>query len=51
VQNFYLENIWLKIETKASAQKAKALLAEAVHHIRQLPAYKLLQVVVDVDPM
>jgi len=51
VQNYYLENILLKIEKQASPQKAKLLLAEAVNNIRQLPAYKSLQVVADVDPM
>ena len=51
VQTYYLENILLKIEKQASAQKAKTLLAEAIHNIRQLPAYKSLQVVADVDPM
>ena len=51
IQTYYLENILLKIEKQASAQKAKTLLAEAIHNIRQLPAYKSLQVVADVDPM
>jgi primosomal protein N' (replication factor Y) len=51
VQTYFLENILLKIEKQASAQKAKTLLAEAIHNIRQLPAYKSLQVVADVDPM
>jgi primosomal protein N' (replication factor Y) len=51
VQNYYLENIWLKIEKQASAQKAKELLAEAISNIRQLPDYKSLQVVADVDPV
>ena len=51
LQNYYLENIWLKIEKKASAQKAKDLIAEAINKIRQLPSYKSLQVVADVDPM
>ena len=51
VQTYYLENILLKIEKQASAQKAKTLLAEAIGNIRQLPAYKSLQVVADVDPV
>jgi len=51
VQNYYLENILLKIEKQASAQKAKTLLAEAIGNIRQLPAYKSLLVVADVDPV
>ena len=51
VQNYYLENIWLKIEKQASAQKAKTLLAEAINNLRILPAYKSLSVVADVDPM
>jgi primosomal protein N' (replication factor Y) len=51
VQNYYLENLWLKIEKQASAQKAKSLLAGAINNIRQLTAYKSLQVVADVDPM
>ena len=50
VQNYYLENILIKIEKQASAQKAKILLAEAIQNLRQLPAYKSLQVVADVDP-
>ena len=51
VQNYYLENIWLKIEKQASAQKAKTLLAEAISNLRILPAYKSLRVVADVDPV
>ena len=51
LQNYYLENIWLKIEKKASAQKAKELLAQAINNVKQLPAYKSLLVVADVDPM
>jgi primosomal protein N' (replication factor Y) len=51
VQNYYLENILLKIEKQASVQKAKNLLAEAVNNIRQLPAYRSLWIVADVDPM
>jgi len=51
VQNYYLENILLKIEKQASAQKAKTLLAEAIGNIRQLQVYKSLQVVADVDPV
>jgi primosomal protein N' (replication factor Y) len=50
VQTYYLENILLKIEKQASAQKAKSLLTEAIHNLRQLPAYKSLRVVADVDP-
>ena len=51
IQNYYLENILLKIEKQASIQKAKTMLVEAISNIRQLPAYKSLQVVADVDPM
>jgi primosomal protein N' (replication factor Y) len=51
VHNYYLENIWLKIEQPASAQKAKSLLIEAINNVRALPAYKSLQVVADVDPV
>jgi len=51
VQNYYLENIWLKIERQASAQKAKTLLAEAINNIRTFPSHKSLLVVADVDPM
>jgi len=51
VQNYYLENILLKIEKQASAQKAKSLLAEAIGNIQQLPTYKSLKVVADVDPV
>ena len=50
VQNYYLENILLKIEKQSSMQRAKTLLAEATDNIRQLPAYRSLQVVADVDP-
>ncbi len=51
VQTYYLENILLKIEKQASAQKAKELLTEAINNLRQLPAYKALFIVADVDPM
>ena len=51
IQNYYLENIWIKIEKQASAQKAKELLSEAINNIRQLATYKSLQVVADVDPV
>ena len=50
VQNYHLENILLKIERQASLPKAKSLLAEAIGNIRQLPDYKSLAVVADVDP-
>jgi primosomal protein N' (replication factor Y) len=50
VQNYYLENILLKIEKQASAQKAKELLATAIQNLYTLQTYKSLQVVVDVDP-
>ena len=50
LNNYYLENIWLKIEKKASAQKAKELLAEAISYTRKLPDYKSLLIVPDVDP-
>ena len=51
INNYYLENIWLKIEKKASAQKAKIMIAEAIQYVRKLPDYKSLQIVPDVDPM
>ncbi len=51
IQTYFLENILLKIEKQASLQKAKNLLSEAVNNLRMLPAYKSLQVVVDVDPV
>jgi len=50
IQNYYLENILLKIEKQASTQKAKTLLANAIQNLRKLPAYKSLNLVVDVDP-
>jgi len=51
VQNYYLENILLKIEKQASTQKVKSLLAEAIYNIKLIPTYKPLQVVADVDPV
>ena len=51
VQNYYLENILLKIEKQASPQNVKTLLGEAINNIRKLAVYKSLQVVADVDPM
>ena len=50
IQNYYLENILLKIEKQADLKKVKTLLADAIQNIRQLPANKSLLVVTDVDP-
>jgi primosomal protein N' (replication factor Y) len=50
VQTYYLENIIVKIEKQASVQKAKALLSAAIDRLRQMPAYRSLQITADVDP-
>jgi primosomal protein N' (replication factor Y) len=51
IQTYYLENILLKIEKKASIQQAKKLLAGMIDQFRALPSYRSLQIIPDVDPM
>jgi primosomal protein N' (replication factor Y) len=50
VQTYYLHNILLKIEKKASLPQAKKLLLDGIAHIKAQPAFKSLQITADVDP-
>ncbi|MDR1668036.1 MAG: primosomal protein N' [Bacteroidales bacterium] len=51
IQTYYLENILLKIEKKASIQQAKQLVATVIDRFRALPSYRQLQIIPDVDPI
>jgi primosomal protein N' (replication factor Y) (superfamily II helicase) len=51
IRNFYLKQMLLKLEKELSVTKAKAKLKELMIQIKQMPEYKNIQVVVDVDPM
>jgi len=51
IQNWYLKNILLKIEKEKSHAKAKEYLTGTVNKIKSIPAFKSLQIILDVDPM
>ena len=51
IQNFYIKQILLKIETEASSDKAKKILQEITNNILCQAPYKSLRISIDVDPM
>jgi primosomal protein N' (replication factor Y) len=51
IQTYYLEHILIKIEKTASVQKAKALLNGVMNNLKQMPDFKSLQIIADVDPV
>ncbi len=51
IQTFYLKKIMLKIESKASFEKAKELLRELMNELLSQKAYRSVMINVDVDPM
>jgi len=51
VQNYYIQQIILKIEREQSFQKAKGLLENQIIHLVSLDMYKSVLVSIDVDPV
>lgn len=51
IQNLHIKKLMLKIEQRASSEKAKELLQEVVTHTMANTAFKSVFVQVDVDPM
>lgn len=51
VQNIFIRQIILKIESTASASKAKLLIQSAINQLHSIHAYKNVPVIIDVDPM
>ena len=51
VQNVFIRQIILKIESTASASKAKLLIQSAINQLHSIHAYKNVPVIIDVDPM
>jgi len=51
VQNYYIQQIILKIEREQSFQKAKGLLENRIIHLVSLDMYKSVLVSIDVDPV
>jgi primosomal protein N' (replication factor Y) (superfamily II helicase) len=51
IQDYYQKNIILKIEKESSAIRAKSLIQQSVGHFMELPGFKNIQVIFDVDPM
>jgi primosomal protein N' (replication factor Y) len=51
VNNFYLQQLLLKIEIEASASKVKEILNNAQDQFRQEPDFKSVQLYFDVDPV
>lgn len=51
VNNYYLQNLLLKVEIEASASKVKEILHEAQASFKQEPVFRSVQVSFDVDPL
>lgn len=51
IQNLYILKIMLKVEMKASVEKAKAMLKDLTNMTLAQPAHKSVFIQVDVDPM
>lgn len=51
IQNMYIKQILLKIETTASAEKAKQILGEITSALLSQNPYKAVRISIDVDPM
>jgi len=51
IQNMYIKTILLKIETEASAEKAKEILRQVADQVLADSRFKSLWVNLDVDPM
>jgi primosomal protein N' (replication factor Y) len=50
IQNQYIRQIILKIETDASITTAKSHLKEVIYHMQSKKAYKSVRITIDVDP-
>lgn len=51
IQNLFIKNILLKIETEASAARAKEILRQTTDQLLTLPQFKSVKISLDVDPM
>jgi primosomal protein N' (replication factor Y) len=51
VQNYYIQNIILKIERERSFQKAKQLLDEQLINLITMDSFKSINISIDVDPV
>ena len=50
VRNYFLKNILIKLEKEISIAHAKQKIIDFINSIKQIPEYKGLIVVADVDP-
>ncbi|NOQ28236.1 MAG: primosomal protein N' [Bacteroidales bacterium] len=51
VQNYYIQNIVLKIERERSFQKAKQLLDDQITNLVTMDSFKSINISIDVDPV
>ncbi|PKQ65827.1 primosomal protein N' [Labilibaculum filiforme] len=51
IQNFHIVTILLKIEKKSSPSKAKWILNQQANYLKEMEAFKSIQINFDVDPM
>lgn len=51
VRNFFLKNLLLKIEKGTKGQQMKFELSKQINLFRELPDFKAIRIVIDVDPM
>jgi primosomal protein N' (replication factor Y) len=49
IQNYYLQDFWIKLNRDATLAAKKQQLAEVLRQFKQLPEYKKVRVVVNVD--
>lgn len=50
IQSLYLKSILFKMEREANLGNIKKYLMALIDHLHQIPAYKQVQVILDVDP-
>jgi primosomal protein N' (replication factor Y) (superfamily II helicase) len=51
INNFYLQNLLLKVEAESSVLKVRKILYEALDHFNQESVFRSVQVSFDVDPV
>ena len=51
IQNLHIRTIQLRIEVKANYARAKAMLSEQIKALQQIPDFKYMQILCDIDPL
>ena len=49
IQNYYLQDFWIKLNRDATLATRKQQLREVIRQFRQLPSFKKVRCVVNVD--